>query len=47
MNFINKADKLTNAEESFIIPEEMYINVLSAYINDEKISDEELKKLCE
>ena len=47
MNFVNKVYKLTEEIEQFILPEELYINVLSSYVNDEKLDDEKLKDICE
>lgn len=47
MNFVNKVYKLTKETEQFILPEDLYVNVLSSYVNDEKIDDEKLKDICE
>ena len=47
MNFVNRVYKLNSEIDKFILPEELYINVLSSYVNDEKLNDEKLKSICE
>ena len=46
MNFVSKVYKL-NDNEDFTLPEDLYINVIASYVNDEKITDEKLKSICE
>lgn len=47
MNFVNKVYKVEQKEEQFVLPEDLYINVLTSYVNDDKITDEKLKSICE
>lgn len=46
MNFVSKVYKLDKAQD-FTLPEDLYLNVLSSYVNNEKITDESLKSICE
>lgn len=47
MNFVSKVYRLNSEIDQFILPEELYINVLTSYVNDEKLNDEKLKNICE
>lgn len=45
MNFVSRVYKLNKDSKQFILPEDLYIDILSSYVNDTKISMEYLDKI--